>query len=237
MALMEDNFIRKLTLKNFSVFRAAQFEFVSGINVLIGENGTGKSHVLKLLYSMLKPFDATQSLPNEHPQEMKSRFNNKLLGVFRPEDRQPGCLIAHANGKHVASARLDYNGHLHVEFDITVDGKLRPLRRSLKVTPTPTFIPPREVLAMYEGFVSAYEDRELSFDETYNDLCKSLSASPLKGEAKSKIRQLLASLEEILGGKLGRGRREILSWAKRSSGYRSPFAGPRDFAKLRRCIA
>jgi hypothetical protein len=100
--------------------------------------------------------------------------------------------------------RLDYNKHLFVEFEITVDGKLRPLRRSLKATPTAVFIPPRDVLAIYEGFASAYEHRELAFDETYYDLCRSLSTTPLKGESKKKIRNLLASLEAILGGKLKR---------------------------------
>ncbi len=35
---------------------------------------------------------------------------------------------------------------------------------------------------MYEGFVAAYSDRELSFDETYYDLCVALSANPIKGK-------------------------------------------------------
>lgn len=31
---------------------AAVFDFASGVNVLIGENSTGKSHVLKLVYCL-----------------------------------------------------------------------------------------------------------------------------------------------------------------------------------------
>jgi ABC-type transport system involved in cytochrome c biogenesis ATPase subunit len=199
---MADNHLKKLTLKNFSVFKSATFNFASGINIIIGENGTGKTHLLKLLYSMLKPFDATQSLPEETPVEMKARFNAKLLAVFRPDDRQPGRLVTNARGVHGANARLEYNRNLFVDFDITSDGKLRPLRRSFKVTPSSLFVPPREALAMYEGFTSAYEKRELSFDETYYDFCKALSASPLKGEAKKKVEDLLKELESLIGGKL-----------------------------------
>jgi energy-coupling factor transporter ATP-binding protein EcfA2 len=146
---MSFDYVKKLSLKNFTVFKDARFEFVNGINVFIGENGTGKTHLLKLMYSMLKPFDATQTLPNEAPPEMKARFNNKLLGVFRPEDRQPGRLVTNLNGVGGASISLTYGNNLHVAFDITADGKLRPLRRGIKVTRPALFLPSRELLAMY----------------------------------------------------------------------------------------
>ena len=42
--------INKLAAKNFTVFRKADFAFTKGINVVIGSNGAGKSHVLKLAY-------------------------------------------------------------------------------------------------------------------------------------------------------------------------------------------
>lgn len=33
--------IKHLTLRNFTVFKAAKLEFSTGLNVIIGENGTG----------------------------------------------------------------------------------------------------------------------------------------------------------------------------------------------------
>ncbi|MEZ4524594.1 MAG: AAA family ATPase [Desulfobacterales bacterium] len=48
------NKISSLHLENFTVFEKAGFEFCPGINVLIGANGTGKSHVLKISYALLK---------------------------------------------------------------------------------------------------------------------------------------------------------------------------------------
>lgn len=44
--------IDKLTLKNISVFKELNIEFADGVNILIGENGTGKTHLLKILYSI-----------------------------------------------------------------------------------------------------------------------------------------------------------------------------------------
>jgi predicted ATP-dependent endonuclease of OLD family len=39
-----------LNFQNFTVFHEASFEFIPGINVFIGENGTGKTHLLKSIY-------------------------------------------------------------------------------------------------------------------------------------------------------------------------------------------
>jgi recombinational DNA repair ATPase RecF len=45
--------IQSLSLKQFTAFEEAKFDFSPSINVLIGENATGKSHVMKILYTML----------------------------------------------------------------------------------------------------------------------------------------------------------------------------------------
>ena len=43
--------IKCIGLKNFTVFEDFQLEVSSGINVFVGENGTGKTHLLKALYA------------------------------------------------------------------------------------------------------------------------------------------------------------------------------------------
>ena len=46
--------VDRLRLKDFTVFAEADFEFSPGLNVFIGANGTGKSHVLKGLFSVTR---------------------------------------------------------------------------------------------------------------------------------------------------------------------------------------
>ena len=41
--------IKKIQLENFTVFEKLSVDFTTGINVFIGENGMGKTHVMKLL--------------------------------------------------------------------------------------------------------------------------------------------------------------------------------------------
>ncbi|MBK9260639.1 MAG: hypothetical protein IPM54_12555 [Polyangiaceae bacterium] len=63
-------------------------------------------------------------------------------------------------------------------------------------------LPTREVLAMYEGFIAAYQAREISFDETYYDACIALSQSVLRGPRSEQAQALIAPIEVALGGKV-----------------------------------
>ncbi len=45
--------IKKITIKNLTVFPEAELNLSPGLNVIIGENGSGKSHLLKAAYSVI----------------------------------------------------------------------------------------------------------------------------------------------------------------------------------------
>lgn len=187
--------ITRLELSDFTVFKRANFAFCPGINVLIGENGTGKTHVLKAMYAAQRAAQNGEEDPASAPIKLLDKFQS----IFRPENRKHLRLIRRGRDNcrfHIADdtpaetllvMRRGTSGY-------SITNRLRP-RRSL-------FVPPREVLAMYRGFVAAYEGRELDFDETYYDLCKALSAAPLRGAWAKPIESMLAPLEQILGGKV-----------------------------------
>ena len=46
------NKIKKLTLQQITTFEQAELNFSQGINIIIGENSTGKSHLLKMAYTI-----------------------------------------------------------------------------------------------------------------------------------------------------------------------------------------
>jgi len=43
--------LNQMTIKNLTAFPEATLNFSDGLNVIIGENGSGKSHILKAAYS------------------------------------------------------------------------------------------------------------------------------------------------------------------------------------------
>lgn len=82
--------LRRLELDRFTAFEQAIFEFAPGVNVIIGENGTGKSHVLKLIYSLSEAIrrhatgeglDTTLRKP-----ELDEVFAETLAAVFQPDE-------------------------------------------------------------------------------------------------------------------------------------------------------
>ena len=44
-------------MKNFTVFDQLELDFSSGINVFVGVNGKGKTHIMKVLYSACQAVD------------------------------------------------------------------------------------------------------------------------------------------------------------------------------------
>src|SRR5689334_2096846 len=86
--------VRRLRLSEFSAFESADLEFVDGLNVFVGANSTGKTHVLKLVYTLLEAARTETSL------------GGKLAGVFRPDDRDIGRLVRRGQGPSTAKVTL-----------------------------------------------------------------------------------------------------------------------------------
>jgi energy-coupling factor transporter ATP-binding protein EcfA2 len=187
-----------LTLQNFSVFADATFEFCPGVNVLIGENGTGKSHAMLAAYSMLR------ALHKGDASSTNARIPEKLKGVFQPEKRQLGRLVRRARGGGEAKLELTSSAYAcTVAFTHReTEGCRITQTRRRSAGPSTIFMPSREPLAMYEGFIGAYQHSELSFSEVYYDTCVALNAPLTKGARKAEAQQLLAPLLDALGGRV-----------------------------------
>lgn len=188
------NAIKSLSVKDFAAFQEASFEFSSGINVLIGENSTGKTQVLKLIYTMIKIAGADLNKPNAVTfSRFQGVFNSKNVGdlVRKQLSDLPDQL------EKVSDIKLR-TGSSHIEVSLWQDGQMESTSRSGSVkTPKAVFLPSHEVLSMYPGFIAAYQKRELSFDETVYDLCVALNANPLRKEKFEEVQDIIKPFEAI----------------------------------------
>lgn len=187
-----------LRLEGFSVFEAATFEFCPGVNVLIGENGTGKSHAMLAAYSILRAFQKDDS-----PSGVDARIQEKLKGVFQPQDRQLGRLVRRAQGVSVAKIGVESGGfNCSIRFTSRRSDNFETTQIRRRPTGSSIYIPSREPLAMYEGFIGAYEHSALSFSEVYYDTCVALNAPLTRGVRKAETQELLEPLVDALGGRV-----------------------------------
>lgn len=203
--------VSKLVLERFGPFGIAELDLTTGVNVVLGANSTGKTFAAKALYATLKGLGPEAS-PGTPPREL---LRDKLAGVFRPDDGDVRRLVSRIQGKSTGRLRVEFDDRAPVRATISTGGKqiissLDFPRNSVQGNGPPRpdlempalFLPSREVLAMYEGFVAAYSQRELAFDETYFDTAVALSAAALRGPRPGQLRDVVERLEQELGGKI-----------------------------------
>ena len=102
--------LKTLHIRQFTVFQDARFEFSDGLNVIVGDNGTGKTHVLKLGYLFCRIWtDLTAKRLRVNAQRAESYLDERLAGLFRVSEL--GGLVRNA---HKSGARLvaEVGGHI-----------------------------------------------------------------------------------------------------------------------------
>ena len=76
--------LKTLKIKNFTVFGDVAFEFSPGLNVIVGENGTGKTHVLKLGYLFSRAWtDLTAKRLAVNQSRAQTYLGERLAGLFQ----------------------------------------------------------------------------------------------------------------------------------------------------------
>ena len=77
--------IKSLTVKNFTLFNKEDLTFGESLNVIVGENGTGKTQMLKMLYALACGCRRANDSTSEYLSLKDVPFNirTKLESVFR----------------------------------------------------------------------------------------------------------------------------------------------------------
>lgn len=194
--------LKRLKLKNFTVFPDLDLTFSPGLNIVVGENGAGKSHLLKLSYALSFASAAMGKSTRQAKEDWQKRLADKLVATCKPD--YLGRLVSRAQGRNRCEVAVSFVKPKEASFRFSFATNSRSEVKmetvpSGSVEAPPVFIPTREMLSIYPGFVAAYEDRQLEFDETYYDLAKALSGSAKKKHT-AQVQALISTLEELMDG-------------------------------------
>ena len=114
--------ITRIELKRFTAFEALDFKPSPGINVLVGANGTGKTHLMKVAYAAC---DVSKT---------DIGFADKIVRVFMPSGGAIGRLVKRRGessrcGVHIhredRRLRASFSNHATVTDSATVKGAPR----------------------------------------------------------------------------------------------------------------
>ena len=184
---------------NFTAFDKLDVQFSPGINVFIGENGTGKTHILKASYAACVI------------TKTKGDFAEKINNVFYPSGKQINRLIKRSGkstagsveifrkiDKRSASIKLSFSSHITKPEKTTLTGttkiwKANPLEA--------VYIPVKDMMANTPGFSSLFDAREIHFEEIYVDIIRKAFLPMLKGPTDKERKCLLEIYRKRCQGK------------------------------------
>jgi len=184
--------ISSLKLYKFTVFDDIKIDFSPGVNIFIGRNGTGKTHILKVLYSLM-----SSHLDDE-------RVEDKLVEVFLPKDKRIGRLVQ----RGVGVARAD--------VEVVLDKKKNRISFSSRESDgvkaasswkgisggASVYIPVKEMLANAPGFLALYENREIHFESIYADILLKAYLPPLRGPQTGERKELMGMIQNVIEGRV-----------------------------------
>ncbi len=196
--------ITNLTLKNFTLFNDLSIDFSAKINVIIGENGTGKSHLLKAAYGLCTGAPLFKNKPDIGDDELEMALTAKLLRLHMPLDEKLGKMhrqgatdqaylaATFAGGQKIAATFFNNSKALAIQERANYEQYLAEA----------VFIPTKEVLSFMKGFNSLYEKYGLSFDQSYQDVCLLLDLPEIRTEnLHEKSKWAMEQIEQVCGGK------------------------------------
>nr|VFK56021.1 MAG: AAA domain-containing protein, putative AbiEii toxin, Type IV TA system [Candidatus Kentron sp. TUN] len=185
--------ISRIRFEKFTAFEKLDIPLGSGINVLLGANGTGKTHLMKAAYAAC---DITKTGED---------YAKKLIGTFLPSDRALGRLVKRRQGSTKGGVGI-YREELklvcsfsnHAKNTATITGARVWGKEKIESV----YIPVKEMLSNAPGFRSLYSQRAIHFEAIYADILDRAYLPPLLGPTDSNRKRLLKVLQEIIEGKV-----------------------------------
>lgn len=187
--------LTKVRLERFTAFKKLELEFSPGINVFVGENGTGKTHLMKVCYAACDISKTRKSLAD------------KLIDVFLPSGRALGRLVRPQKGgarcifelhREEGSLRASFSNRAKVSRSALVVGANRWMEYPIESV----YIPVKEMLANAPSFRSLYGQREIHFEAVYDDILQRAYLPLPRGRIEAESQHFFPELEEAIGGRV-----------------------------------
>lgn len=189
--------LTEIEVENFTVFDKARIPFSKGLNVLIGENGVGKTHIMKLAYAACQAAKHDVSFPQ------------KTTMLFRPDQSNIGRLVKRKKGGNNTAEVIVKSDAARIGMSFSMktrkwDAEVRMKEKWEKqmVDLTSVFIPAKEILSNAWNLDAAVKMGNVEFDDTYLDIIAAAKIDIFRGADTSARKKYLEKLQQIITGKV-----------------------------------
>lgn len=189
--------VTRFQAKDFSLFSDIDITFSPGINVILGANGTGKTHLMKAVYAACSIIDKNSN--RTLGQKVNGVFMPNAIGrlVRRARGRKKGSFVVYRKNESEQRTRS-------IRLELSNLGKVEQQDNGWFVeNPSEAiFIPVKDMLANAPGFRSLFSKRELAYEEVYMDIIDKAFLPIVKGRQSPEREKLLNHLHKAMDGSI-----------------------------------
>ena len=191
--------INQVKLQNFGPLNEVNWVALGKINLVIGGNGSGKTFLLKAIYSSLRTLEEYKR--GDEQRSASEILADKLYWTFQAE--KIGDLVSKGADTPLSSLLTIDGREFSYSFGKDTSRQILGLENHVPPrTSNSIFLPAKEVLSLHQIILKSREqDKVFGFDDTYYDLAKALRIATSKGNNYKEFVQSRRQLEEkIVGG-------------------------------------
>jgi predicted ATP-dependent endonuclease of OLD family len=201
--------IQKAIFKNFLGHESITFDNLSGITLIIGENDTCKTGLLKMLYAVAKSLEIAHKKQPKNGVSFKKILGEKIDTTFQPRKSGIGELVMKGSADKKLAMDFHFKGSKYAQqikfsFGETTTQVINDCTEVIEPMTEPMnalFIPAKEVLTAFRAIKFTRDPNFLlGFDDTYFDLIKSLEIPTQKGRIKDNLVDVNNHLEALFEG-------------------------------------
>lgn len=186
---------------------------IPAINIIIGKNDTGKTGLLKLLYTTVKALEIYSLKKKSGDVSFKKELADKLTDTFMPRKNGLGELVQKGSKEkldvtiNIVGNNGKYNQDIYFAFGSTTESTISTCAEPANAIPdnliNALFVPAKEVLTAFNDIRNIRDNfYGKGFDDTYLDLIKALSLETTKGRVATELSAVNKSLEDLFEGKI-----------------------------------
>ena len=194
---MSEPIYESIHIKNFGPLKDLKWDNLGGINLIVGENGSGKTFLLKALYATIK---AIEEMRGEEIKPFIPLLLEKLYWTFEAKAKE---LVTQKQSEPLFFEASIQGSKVSYEID-SKDGGLTEKKKARTKRPenNSIFLPTKEVISLMDIIRNARFEKVFGFDATYSDLREALAIPPKVGKNHAERSKARKKVEDIIGGRV-----------------------------------
>jgi AAA15 family ATPase/GTPase len=189
--------INQVKLHNFGPLADINWSGLGKINLVIGGNGSGKTFLLKAIYTSLRTLEEYKR--GNEQRSAAEILADKLHWTFQAG--KIGDLVSKGADAPLSNSLTIDGKDFSYSFGKDTSKQISSLENQVPPRASNSiFLPAKEVLSLHQIILDSREDKKFGFDDTYFDLAKALRRTTTRGNNYKEFAQSRQQLEGILGG-------------------------------------